>query len=144
MRRVFSFFMVLGLLVGCGNSVGIPGDPSAPSVGGDISADEVAISVQKGMSSSGTPLFNVTFTNNSSVDISASAEFRLISGDTVVDDGVAFSPNRLEVGQSATDEVRFFEVESHDVYGCYTYDLLVFAPDMDNVNSDEKTYSTCE
>ncbi len=144
MRRVFSFLMVLGLLIGCGNSVGVPGNPSAPSVGGDISADEVAISVEEGMSSSGAPLFNVTFTNNSSVDISASAEFRLISGDTVVDSAVAFSSDNLAVGQSFTDEARFLDIESHDAYRCYTYDLLVFAGDMGAVNSDEKTYSTCE
>ena len=138
MYRIFLWVAALSILAGCGGDLG--GSPSNQP-GGGLSADNVVVTVEKGTSSNGTPLFNVSFTNGTGQDISASADFRLLSGTTVVEDGTAFSTDNLRSGQTSADEVRFFDIESHNAYECYEYDLQIFA--VGASGSDSKTYSTC-
>ena len=137
-KRRILIVMVLGWLVGCGAS-----GPGGTGGAGGLSADDVGIGVEEVIVSNGVPAFNVTFTNNAGLDVSASASFRLLNGDVVVDTGTAFSPDRLEAGQSFTREVRFFDAGTHSAYTCYAYDLSVFSATPGNLQSDEKTYSTC-
>ncbi len=117
MRYLIFTFVVVALLVGCGQDT-----PTAPAPVAEVKI----VMTEKTMKSYGAPAILVTVKNTGNQTVyNVSVEVQAIKNGIIIDGSNAYPANlgKIFPGESAVDEAILFELTSHDEYDSVRYDI---------------------